>query len=155
MVASVTVIKVMADYDTFPLWRSGEGGVVNIDPADLPITQALVQALTQWAQAYDATLDREYPPDSKFPSAAAEAEFHAAGERLARQLSKQLGVWCLVEYVDGRPASTPSSETTGTPHPGRDNPERHNPERHNPERDDPGRDNLARVRAAEAGAEPC
>lgn len=34
-------IKLMADYDCFPLWKSSPGEVGNIDPEDLPISYDL------------------------------------------------------------------------------------------------------------------
>lgn len=84
-------IKVMADYQCFPLWEASPGEVGNIDPDDLPISQSLKERLATWARAFDATLNMEYPPDSGFESEEAEVEFKREGHRLAEQLRDELG----------------------------------------------------------------
>jgi hypothetical protein len=55
-------IKVMADYQCFPLWEASPGEVGNIDPDDLPISHILKERLAAWARAFDATLSMDYPP---------------------------------------------------------------------------------------------
>lgn len=99
-------VKVMAEYESFPLWRTNSGGPANIDPASLPISDELAQALLDWADSYDRTLDRDDPLSSGFPDAAAENYFYAQGEQLARQLAAELGPNYAVEYFDGRSGHT-------------------------------------------------
>lgn len=84
-------IKVMADYQCFPLWEASPGEVGNIDPESLPISQGLKARLHAWARAFDATLNMDYPPDSGFESDEAEAEFKREGYHLAEQLKRELG----------------------------------------------------------------
>lgn len=84
-------IKLMADYQCFPLWEASPGEVGNIDPEGLPISQNLKDQLSAWARAFDATLNMDYPPDSGFESEEAEAEFKREGYRLAEQLRGELG----------------------------------------------------------------
>lgn len=84
-------IKLMADYQCFPLWEASPGEVGNIDPNELPISQDLKARLSNWARQYDETLNMDYPPDSGFESAGAEAEFKQEGLRLAEQLRVELG----------------------------------------------------------------
>jgi hypothetical protein len=43
------------------------------------------------ANAYDQTLDPDYPPDSKFESSEEESAFKAKGRDLASRLQKELG----------------------------------------------------------------
>jgi hypothetical protein len=99
-------IKVMAEYESFPLWRTNSDGPANIDPASLPVSRELAQALLDWADSYDRTLDRDDPLASGFPDAAAEDDFYTQGDRLARQLAAELGAQYAVEYFDGRRGQT-------------------------------------------------
>lgn len=84
-------LKLMADYDCYPLWGQGETGVDNVDPADLPISPGLRDALEAWAQRYDDTLDRDDPRRSGFHTPEAEAAFKAEGEVLLGRLKAELG----------------------------------------------------------------
>ena len=84
-------IKLMADYDCWPLWEADPGRVGNINPDDLPISQALKNGLKQWAAEFDATLDRSDPARSKFASVDAESAFTARGLALAKDLQVELG----------------------------------------------------------------
>jgi hypothetical protein len=99
-------IKVMAEYESFPLWRTNSDGTANVDPASLPISRGLAQTLLDWADSYDRTLNRDDPLASGFPDTAAEDDFYAHGERLARQLATELGTQYTVEYFDGRSGRT-------------------------------------------------
>lgn len=102
MDASASTVRVMADYECYPTWLTGSAGVDNVDPAELPISGELATALLQWAQKYDATLDRDDPVSSGFPDADQEADFYAAGHKLARRLAAELSGRHPVEYFDGR-----------------------------------------------------
>jgi hypothetical protein len=92
----------MADYESFPLWRTDSAGPANIDPTDLSITSELARDLLDWADAYDHTLNRSDPLVSAFPDSAAEDNFYARGEQLARRLAAELRSRYTVEYFDGR-----------------------------------------------------
>jgi hypothetical protein len=100
------MIKIMAEYESFPLWRTNSDGTANIDPASLPISSELAQALLDWADSYERTLNRDDPLASGFPDTAAEEAFYAQGEQLARQLATELGAQYTVEYFDGRSGRT-------------------------------------------------
>ncbi|MGO4815704.1 hypothetical protein AB4156_40025 [Cupriavidus sp. 2MCAB6] len=84
-------IKLMADYQCFPLWEASPGEVGNIDPEGLPIWQDLKTKLANWARQYDETLNMDYPPDSGFENAAVEAQFKQEGYLLADRLRMELG----------------------------------------------------------------
>jgi hypothetical protein len=76
----------MADYDSFPLWLRDPDGTANVDPTTLPISPELAQELLHWADVYDGTLNRADPAEPGFPDPAAEDDFYASGEGLARRL---------------------------------------------------------------------
>jgi len=100
--ANKQTVRVMAEYESFPLWQANSDGPANVDPASLPISSELAQTLLDWADDYDRTLNRDDPLASGFPDATAEENFYAQGERLARQLAAELGPHYAVEYFDGR-----------------------------------------------------
>ena len=85
------VIKLMADYQCWPLWEESPGCVGNINPDELPISQGLKQQLAEWARAYDATLNMDDPLSSGFESPSDEHEFKSNGYKLAEQLRQELG----------------------------------------------------------------
>ncbi|GIH12813.1 hypothetical protein Raf01_09850 [Rugosimonospora africana] len=94
------VIEIMADYDSFPVWRSDPQGFANVDPQELPIRAELARELLHWAQAYDGSLNRDDLAASGFPDRETERAFYVAGEDLARRLAVELGH--PVQYFDGR-----------------------------------------------------
>lgn len=84
-------IKLMADYQCFPLWEASPGDFGNIDPKDLPISRALQEALMAWAMKFDSTLNLDDPATSGFDSDEGAEEFRKEGEVLARRLQEELG----------------------------------------------------------------
>jgi hypothetical protein len=94
------VIRVMADYDSYPLWRRDEDGTANLDPSYLRVSQELADELMRWADDYDRTLNREDPISSGFPDAAVESEFVERGRRLAGRLAAEVGDRYVVEYAE-------------------------------------------------------
>ncbi len=95
------VVRVMPDYQCFPLWRPGTDAY-HTDPASLPISAGLACAFDDWAAEYDATLDLDDPASAGFPGAAAENAFADRGRRLAHSLAAELGDGWAVEYHDVR-----------------------------------------------------
>ena len=84
-------IKMMADYECFPLWEASPGQVGNIDPATLPISKHLQDDLLSWAAAYDLTLNREDPLSSGFSTPQQEEAFRKTAQELAYRLKTELG----------------------------------------------------------------
>ncbi|CAB3797233.1 hypothetical protein [Pararobbsia alpina] len=84
-------IKLMADYQCFPLWEASLGVVGNIDPKGLQISPSLRQGLMTWAAKFDATLNMNDPASSCFESEQAASEFRQEGEVLAQRLQEELG----------------------------------------------------------------
>ena len=84
-------IKLMADYECFPLWEASPGQVGNINPDEIPISSTLRLRLARWAAAFDATLDRDDPAQSGFKNTDARAEFKKVGIEIGEQLTRELG----------------------------------------------------------------
>jgi len=100
--ANKPIVKVKADYESFPLWQHDSAELANIDPATLPISPELVQELLDWADTYGRTVNSSHPLASGFPYAAAEDAFCTHGESLARRLAVELDPRYAVEYFDAR-----------------------------------------------------
>lgn len=84
-------LKLMTDYQCYPLWEASPGEVGNIDPNSLPLSTSLRDQLMDWADVYDKTLNWEDPATSGFTSVDAVDEFKAQGMRLADQMREELG----------------------------------------------------------------
>jgi hypothetical protein len=69
------IIKVMADYESFPLWRRDNESTTNIDPMTMRLSPDLARQLLGWADEYDRTLDRD-DPHSSHPAMRGKAEAH-------------------------------------------------------------------------------
>ncbi|WP_146779526.1 hypothetical protein [Vreelandella sulfidaeris] len=94
-------IKVMTDYQCFPIWHYGGDNVGDIDPATLPISKELVASLLAWASTYDATLNIEDPIKSGFPNESAQNEFIKKGLELAQKLKSELKITEVYYYHEG------------------------------------------------------
>ncbi len=92
-------IKLMADYDCWPLWKLSE--MENIDPKTLPLLATIQQSLDSWAQSYDSTLNRDDPLQSVFETPEAANAFNAEGWRLWACLRQELPN-CRVVYFDNQ-----------------------------------------------------
>jgi hypothetical protein len=109
-------IKLMADYECWPLWGGAEFG--NLDPNSLPLSDTTVQSLLRWSGKYDATLDRANPIASGFLSDADAATFNEEGWLLWDCLRKELPDFRVVYFdnelnqvVDARPTGGISSSS--------------------------------------------
>ncbi|WP_138909788.1 hypothetical protein [Streptomyces chryseus] len=99
----VRQVRLAADYDCHPVWVRGSDGISdNVAPGDLPVDQGLAEDLERWGDAYDATLNRDDPVTSGFPTPQDEAAFAERGATLARELARQLGAAWRVTYYDPR-----------------------------------------------------
>lgn len=78
----------MADYGSWPL-RDADGD--NIDPANLPISPGLRDALYDWERRCDEILNHNDPRRSGFKTPEAEAAFNADGQALLERLQAELG----------------------------------------------------------------
>ena len=90
-------IKLMADYECFPLWEVEAIG--NIDPTDLPIDDGLRADLLAWARRFDDGLNWADPARSVV-SPEEQAAFEAEGLSLADRLRDALGPeWTVIEHI--------------------------------------------------------
>ena len=99
---SRVVIKVMADYESYPLWMESSSGVRNIAPEDLPLSDALVNDFRTWASKFDETLNRKDPLQSGFTSSIQSNDFALYGLKLSQRLAAELGEDYRVRYRDHR-----------------------------------------------------
>jgi hypothetical protein len=81
-------IKLWADYGAWPLWGIDE--IDNIDPAEMPLSLETINRLKAWQEAYDVTLNQEYPLWSAFESQEAEEAFKREGLSVWKQLCLEL-----------------------------------------------------------------
>ena len=99
MIAPERRIRLMADYFCHPLWHNGGVEVGDIDPASLPISDALKNDLDAWARAFDSILDMDDPANKGgFESKQACDDFAACGALLAQRLRDELGVGWEIAY---------------------------------------------------------
>jgi len=98
---SMNSIKVMTDYQCFPIWHYGSDNVGDIDPATLPISKELVASLLEWASIYDATLNSEDPINSGFLDESAQTDFIEKGLELAQKLKSELKSTEVYYYHEG------------------------------------------------------
>jgi hypothetical protein len=96
-------IRVMADYDCFPLWWSEPDFVANIDPSTLPISQSLHYDLMAWAGEFTATLDRIEGRNSGFKTDAEYVDFNSKGNALTERLQTELNGEYSVYYHAQKP----------------------------------------------------
>jgi hypothetical protein len=83
-------IKLMPDYQCWPLWHHGGSRVGNIDPRELGLSDALVGALEHWKEVYDSHLDLADPASTRWTKEE-EAEFERLGRMLCRDLAREIG----------------------------------------------------------------
>lgn len=91
-------IKLMADYQSWPLWWSGDHDPGNIDPALLPISPEVQARLQAWADTFDSFMDWDNPSSSDEPSPDQFVSFEQEGFKLWCELRKQLAPEYTVEY---------------------------------------------------------
>jgi hypothetical protein len=90
-------IKLMWDYDCWPLWHFGDREVCNIDPDSLPLSAATRARLKDWAAIPDAKLDRSDPSSVTWTEEERQ-KFEAEGRDLWKLLQRELGDGYRVVY---------------------------------------------------------
>ncbi|WP_347017236.1 hypothetical protein H2788_06390 [Acinetobacter seifertii] len=85
------LIKLMPDYQCYPLWEYDEFGLVtNLNPKDLPISEILIDKLILWSDMYDETLCLDDPINSGFKSIQDERKFKLLESELLDILKEEL-----------------------------------------------------------------
>ncbi|CBN54685.1 MULTISPECIES: hypothetical protein [Kamptonema] len=82
-------IKLMADFDCYPLWDRDDGG--DIEPWELPLSEETIERLLNWQKIYDGIIDWDDPASAGFASEQEEIAFEREGISLWQQLQKELG----------------------------------------------------------------
>lgn len=91
-------IKLMPDYQCWPLWWAGAHEPGNIDPASLALSAALISKLGAWAQRFDAQMNFEDPSLAMPLLGQALEDFEVEGQQLWQQLCVELGNAYTVTY---------------------------------------------------------
>ncbi|MCG8352081.1 MAG: hypothetical protein MI924_30310 [Chloroflexales bacterium] len=91
-------MKLMADYFSYPLWRTGRDEAGSIDPATLSLDAALSSALFQWAEQFDVLYDQANPANSGFADQVTQRAFHRNGLHLWWRLQQALAGQYNVTY---------------------------------------------------------
>lgn len=91
-------IKLMPDYDCWPLWGMDSDDIGNIDPSDLPLSAETISRLTDWAAQFDSWLDRDDPAASPPVPPDDAARFERDGLALWSRLQDELGPGFAVYY---------------------------------------------------------
>lgn len=87
--AQPPILRFSPEYGGGPLWDDAEGYC--LEPAAFGIPDDLAERIRRWDDTYQATLNPDYPPDSRFPDTAAEAVWQAEGEAIFQVLTDLLG----------------------------------------------------------------
>lgn len=87
-------LRLAPEFGCWPLWDDATGDT--LEPDAWPLPPELAVRIRAWDDAFQATLDPAYPPDSRFPSPAAEAAWRAEGEAVARAIQAHIGAARLV-----------------------------------------------------------
>ena len=94
------IIKIMPDYNCFPIWRMGPNIIENVNPNELPISANLKKRLFNWGEKYDNTLNNFDPVISGFKSAVEEKIFIEEGKIIWKIMLAELGEKYEIEYFN-------------------------------------------------------
>jgi hypothetical protein len=97
---SPLVLRVQAEYRSFPLWVIRDGALSNVNPSQFLSTlpAKIIEDLMQWQRQFDATLDLADPASAGFTTPHDEELFRMAGRRIAAQLARHALGRFEVEY---------------------------------------------------------
>jgi hypothetical protein len=83
-------IKLMPDYQCYPLWLTGNDGPANIDPVTLPLIPETILRLERWADIFDSWMDLDNPTSTSEPRNDEVSAFEDEGIELWKQLRREL-----------------------------------------------------------------
>jgi len=93
--------RMYVSWQCWPLWETDTaGGVQDLDPRSIGISDELALAVIDWAAEFDAIFDVAYPPDTKWPSEADERRWVDRGRELAVRIEAELGPHVRVKYEE-------------------------------------------------------
>lgn len=82
-------LRLMPEFGCWPVWSNSSP--YNVNPADLPISVNLRDAIYDWGKQYNDILNLDDPVSSCFSSQNAESAFKAEGVLLLNRLRAELG----------------------------------------------------------------
>lgn len=91
-------IKLMSEYECYPLWCYEDDIPINIDPESLFISDALKNDITKWSEKYEATYVKQNPIEFGFKTQSEERKFIEEGYILESRLQKELGTRYKVSF---------------------------------------------------------
>ncbi len=91
-------IKLMADYQCYPLWWDEPTRWGDINPATLPLDAETILRLKKWADAMNATLTLADPASSGFPTQQEKEAFEQEGIEIFMLLEEELASEYEVSY---------------------------------------------------------
>jgi hypothetical protein len=94
------VVRVMAEYECWPVWLLHPTATKNITPEKLGISQKLSHDLLDWSDVHNSTYKPDDPLRSGFADSGEEREFNERGLALARRLAAELRFRRQVRYFD-------------------------------------------------------
>jgi hypothetical protein len=97
----ITAVKIMCDYDCMPCWAANEGAWGDFPPSVLQISAALEDALLEWQDRFDGSLDRA-DPATPFWTPEQQRAHEMEGLELARRVKAErpeLAVYAYSEQV--------------------------------------------------------
>ena len=83
--------RLAPDYQCHPVWAGEGDDYRNVCPSELPVSDALREAIDTWDRQYQDTYSKTDPASSSFVSDLHEREFDKAGRALWRRLISELG----------------------------------------------------------------
>lgn len=93
-------IRFNPEWGCYPLWDDATGEPLELGAIGLP--PDLAARIDAWDGLFQAILDQNYPPDSKFASPEAEAAWVAEGKALAEELRRVLPPGAFVDRFSAR-----------------------------------------------------
>lgn len=91
-------IKLMPDYECFPLWHNGKKISGDIDPVTLPLSDKLIKELCIWSDYYDSLLNWSDPVSSGFKCEDDKNQFIVDGAKIKLSIKEELGETYNVVY---------------------------------------------------------
>jgi len=82
-------IRLLADYQCWPLWHHEDDKVGDIDPREIGVSDALIGDLERWVELFESHLDWSDPASTRWTKEE-EDQFDFAGRNLCRRLSAEL-----------------------------------------------------------------
>lgn len=83
-------IRLMADYQCWPLWHCRSVQVGNIDPREVGVSMALAKDLSRWVETFESHMDLSDPASTKWTPEEI-AQFDSEGRELSRRLVAEIG----------------------------------------------------------------